>query len=202
MADERNLIDYVPPYYADLKESAEILAVDGAEVNRLHGAIDEFTQQLTVSTATWGLAEWERILAITPLATDSDEERRARIVGKIRGAAPATILNVMSFINAHGRGKITEFPRQQMVELEISAESRFNFNAIIGDIATYIPAHLAYRIATLSRNKPCRATVSYCGGDVTIYPYRARSAENSTSSTQKTVLYGGQELTIYPKEDE
>ena len=42
--------------------------------------LDDLTNQFYINTATWGLADWERILALKPSATDDYEKRRKRIL--------------------------------------------------------------------------------------------------------------------------
>jgi len=149
MPYDRKLIDYVPPYYDELLESSELFNAEDAEFARLNASIDDLLQQFNVSTATWGLREWERILAITPKAGSSIESRRARILAKLRGAAPATVANMLAIINAHVPNKdatLTELPEPGVVIVDMPLQNGIALTELNADIVTYKPAHLQFDI--------------------------------------------------------
>lgn len=149
MPYNRKLIDYVPPYYDELLESSELLSAEDTEFALLNRSIDELLLQFNVSTATWGLREWERILAITPKPNSTVETRRSRILAKLRGVAPATVANMLSIINAHVPNKdatLTELPEPGVVVVNIPLQNGITLTELNTDIATYKPAHLQFDI--------------------------------------------------------
>lgn len=202
MQYSRNLLDNVPSYYAELLESSEILCNESAETNEILSRISELTEQITVSTATWGLAEWERLLAIETDLSETDEIRRARILSKIRGAAPTTVTNMMTLLNAYSiknSARLTEYPREQLIDAEFDVNERLDLRGILTDLRTYIPAHLAYRIATMQRSKPSIRSCGLSGATTTIYPYRIRNITQQSQLDAQVVVTSGQTATIYPK---
>lgn len=149
MPYNRKLLDYVPPYYDELLESSELLSAEDAEFKRLNASIDDILLQFNVSTATWGLREWERILAITPKPNSTVEARRSRILAKLRGAAPATVANMLAIINAHVPNKdatLTELPEPGVVVVDIPLQSGITLTELNTDIETYKPAHLQFDV--------------------------------------------------------
>lgn len=149
MPYDRKLIDYVPNYYDELLESSELFSAEDAEFKRLNASIDDLLLQFNVSTATWGLREWERILAITPKPNSSIESRRARILAKLRGAAPATVVNMLAIINAHVPHKnatLVELPEPGVVTVNIPLQNGIALTELNADIATYKPAHLQFDV--------------------------------------------------------
>ena len=64
MAYDRNIFDYAPPLYEELRESNALLTAEEAEFARLDASIDDLLAQFRVSTATWGLIEWEKIFGV------------------------------------------------------------------------------------------------------------------------------------------
>lgn len=149
MLYDRKLIDYVPNYYDELLESSELFSAEDAEFARLNASIDDLLLQFNVSTATWGLREWERILAITPKPNSSFESRRSRILAKLRGASPATVANMLAIINAHVPHKdatLTELSEPGVVVVNIPLQNGITLTELNSDIAMYKPAHLQFDV--------------------------------------------------------
>lgn len=152
MLYDRKLIDYVPNYYDELLESSELFSAEDAEFKRLNASIDDLLLQFNVSTATWGLREWERVLAITPKPNSSFESRRSRILAKLRGAAPATVANMLAIVNAHVPHKdatLTEFTEPGVVIVNIPMQNGITLTELNADITTYKPAHLQFNVIGL-----------------------------------------------------
>ena len=172
MPYSRKLIDYVPPYYDELVESAELLAAEDAEFARLNASIDDTVRQFTVATATWGLREWERICGITPKPGTTHEVRRSRILAKLRGAAPATLANMLAVINAHVPNKnanLVELPEPGVIDLEIPLQSGIKFNELSTDLNTYKPAHLQFVLTIVARLAEMKLSVKAYEFDI-MYP--------------------------------
>lgn len=80
MFDNRKLIDYLPPV---LQKVMDFMAITGAqqpEIEAAWGALDLVMNNQFIDSATEdGVAVWEKELNITPLATDTLEDRKQRI---------------------------------------------------------------------------------------------------------------------------
>jgi uncharacterized protein YmfQ (DUF2313 family) len=60
----RAMYDYLPQYYEDIREARAIIDVESAQFEQLYADIADVLAQVYVDTATWGLANWERICGI------------------------------------------------------------------------------------------------------------------------------------------
>jgi hypothetical protein len=58
------MLDYLPKYYEDLRESEAIISAEAKAQLQLMRDIDDVLAQMYVDTATWGLARWEALLDI------------------------------------------------------------------------------------------------------------------------------------------
>lgn len=136
---------YVPVELLEDRCYRSILEAEGAESERLSGAIDDALRQCFVETATWGLDIWERMLDLASYADKPYEHRRARIISKLRGMetiTPSLVKNVAeSFLNGtvtvneSGAGFTITF-----VDTRGIPPNMDDLKAAINDIK---PAHLA-----------------------------------------------------------
>lgn len=58
----RAMADYLPRYYADIRESNEIINAGAAGIAGLNANINDVLAQFFVETATWGLTRWEQFI--------------------------------------------------------------------------------------------------------------------------------------------
>lgn len=174
MKYERNIADYVPSYYRELKESDELLASENGEIAQIYGHVSDVQAQTRVSSATWALKEWERILAIKADESLSVELRRSAILSKLRGVAPATKETLLSVMEAHTQSKdneITQRYGEYTVQYIADISNALNYNALVSALRTYTPAHLALEIGTSNVSYDAYASVTQSGEVVTLYPH-------------------------------
>lgn len=110
MSVKRNLRDFLPRYYDDSPEIDAIITASADELDRLRLRVRDVHAQFYFDTATWGLANWERLLEITPDADDDYEVRRARIHAKWLIRPPMTVakLEALASVFLNQRVTITE----------------------------------------------------------------------------------------------
>ena len=199
------LMQMLPRFYDDAPEADGIFYADAIEIEQIRDKARDLLTQLSVTTATWGLSDWERVLELPPRPNSPVETRRAHILAKLRGTAPATIANMLSIVNAHttqNDSQINELPEPGVVEFIINANNLFDYSEMIKDIALYIPAHLAYKIATVSRNRLNCAVCPQSGIEITVFPYRPSLKAQTSQITHGGIMQHAQSVTIYPKGDE
>lgn len=147
MTYSRRLLDYVPTYYEDLLESSEILNAETAEIARLDATIDELLLQFNVSTATWGLREWERICGITTDESKTLGERRSNVRARLRGAGVVTVEHIKNITEGYTGGETEVTERFADYTIVISFVSDFGVPSNLPDLQAIlreiIPAHLA-----------------------------------------------------------
>lgn len=146
-----HFIDELPRHYQRSPQEAELQRVLEALVRRAE-ADQEFTlAQLFPGTASgWGLELWERAYGLSPEAGQTEAQRRAKILAKIKGTGTSTLKQLQDIAACFSPGPVEV--------TEQSGENRFTvcFVGTIGEIEgkeslTAIinerkPAHLAWDI--------------------------------------------------------
>lgn len=201
----RELFDMLPRFYDESPEVDGKLYADAVEVERIRGNARDLLTQLSATTATWGLSDWERVLELPPRPNSPTEQRRARILTKLRGTAPATISNMLAIVNAHTKGndsRINELPLPGVVEFVLNANNAFDYTSLSKDISIYMPAHLEYRFATETNNRLNIGLCPQSGILLSVYPYRPEQIPRHTKITHASITHNAQVVSIYPKGDE
>ncbi|MGY3188816.1 putative phage tail protein [Lysinibacillus sp. TE18511] len=147
MPFDRKLIDYVPSYYNELLESSELLSAEDAEFARLNASIDDLLLQFNVSTATWGLREWERICGVVTDTNKTLGERRSNVKARLRGAGVVTAEHIKSISDGYYGGETEVIERYSEYIIVIKFTSSYGVPSNLSDLEAVlreiIPAHLA-----------------------------------------------------------
>lgn len=90
MDDEKlNLLDYVTEYLKKFKEIQEIMRTETVELEKLEYQQENLVNESFILTCNEdGLARYEKLLKITPLANDTVETRRFRVLSKWNTTIP------------------------------------------------------------------------------------------------------------------
>lgn len=91
---------HLPPYLTEIREIQDILAAEAPEFEKQNQEIFDITDQLFVTTATWGLDRWEKILNVRREASDGVNIRRARLLTKMSNIPPITARSIERAVNA------------------------------------------------------------------------------------------------------
>lgn len=147
MPYNRRLVDYVPSYYDELLESSELLSAEDAEFARLNASIDDLLLQFNVSTATWGLREWERICGITSDTNKTLGERRSNVKARLRGYGVVTKQHIKTVADGYYGGETEVIERFPEYIIVIKFTSSYGIPSNLSDLQAIlreiIPAHLA-----------------------------------------------------------
>ena len=143
-----DLMRYLPTYYYDVKEAEAIQEVSADELGRLYYEVRDLLDQFFVSTATWGLAWWERDLGIEVDETKPLEQRRAVIRSRLRQSGTTTkeMLKNMAAAYSGGEVEIIEYPSEYRFIVKFVGVRGVppNMRDLRKDIETVKPAHLAF----------------------------------------------------------
>lgn len=142
------LLTYVPLYYRHSEVMQGLLGTQEVEVAMFDTASEAIQAQFLLETATdLGLARWETILNLPSHAALPVQQRRERIVSKLRGIGTVTagLIRNVAESYAYGTVLVTEAPAAHEVKVTFIDERGIPLNiddlkAAIGHI---IPAHLA-----------------------------------------------------------
>ena len=147
MPYDRKLIDYVPSYYNELLESSELLSAEDSEFAKLNASIDDLLLQFNVSTATWGLREWERICGITTDTNKTLGERRSNVKARLRGAGVVTVEHIKNIADGYYGGETEVIEKYVDYIVAIKFTSSYGVPSNLSDLEAVlreiIPAHLA-----------------------------------------------------------
>lgn len=152
-----DLIDKLP-YFYDNKVTRPIIGTEQIERDILLKEIKDTLEQCFVSTATWGLDYWEKMLNIPTLKSNSYEERRSIIYTKMRGMGTTTVEIIrqvaMSFFGVENV-EVTEDNSNYIfnIDLQNTKYQVCNLDDLYNCIELYKPAHLNYYFTITSADK-------------------------------------------------
>lgn len=102
----KEIMASMPPYYTESYIFKKIAQADGEELDDYREAIESILDQFYVRTATWGLDTWEDELGLPRDMALTTNERRDRIVSKIRGQGTCTIFLIKNVAAAYEKGTV------------------------------------------------------------------------------------------------
>ncbi|MGG1595558.1 putative phage tail protein [Terribacillus saccharophilus] len=138
---------YLPEYLRKIKDMNMILEAEAPEFEKQNEAIFDTTDQLFISTATWGLQRWEKNLNVIPDPGDDIEVRRARLLAKASNIPPVTFLSLEKAINRfikNPSAMVRLLPKQYRFSVDIDVDDLQFVKQIIQTIEDMKPAHLGY----------------------------------------------------------
>lgn len=141
---KRDMLDYLPKYYEEVRESANIVNVESTELESLNADIKDVLDQLFVDTATWGLAKWEKVVGIITDNTKTYEQRRSAIKSKLRGMGTVTLAMIKNVGDSFYSVDVKEDYANYQITIVSVGERGVpdNFADLEKAINEIIPAHL------------------------------------------------------------
>ncbi|CAM4317255.1 putative phage tail protein [Paenibacillus typhae] len=143
-----DLMKYLPEYYQGVIEMEELQASNAIECGQLRYSIEDSALQTDVESATWGLARWENVLALTTDNTKSYATRREMIKAKLRGSGTTTPEMIRRTASAFSGGdvEVVDVPGEYSFQVRFVGTMGIpaNMAGLIQIIEEIKPAHLAY----------------------------------------------------------
>jgi len=142
------LIDMLPPNYKGSDPDIQIQAALNKQVQKLMDAKDDLLLQLNVRTATWGLAIWEKALALTTDVSKPVEFRRSRIESKLRSQGVTTKAMIKNVAESFSNGivDVDEHAAEYRSDIKFTGTLGIppNMDDLTAAIEEIKPAHLAF----------------------------------------------------------
>ncbi|MDR7001552.1 YmfQ family protein [Neobacillus niacini] len=142
-----DLNGYLPRYYEEIREAQAIVGADESAINQLNADIDDVLAQFFVDTATWGLANWERICGISTDETKPIDQRRSVVKSKMRGIGTVTVGLIESVAESYANGDVAVIEDNANYTVTVKFVSTLgvppNMTDIQNALREIIPAHLA-----------------------------------------------------------
>lgn len=107
----------------------------------------DLKNQIFIETATWRLADWERVLNISVKPNATYDERRNQILLKFQGANAVTekfMNNLINMFCENKTGYIVPHNSEYYFEVCVSADDKINWKELLETVNLYKPAHLAF----------------------------------------------------------
>lgn len=165
---EVDLSKYLPSFLTKDPEFAAKLKAESAEHDNMRKTLIDICNQLFVSTATWGLDRWEKILDITTDYTQTYESRRQKILCKLQGSKTVTLEFLTKLVNlyvADGQAVVIDHPDTYSIEILYHGGQVLDYARLRDAVNIYIPAHIGYKLVAITQ-----AELPYHGaGTVQVY---------------------------------
>jgi hypothetical protein len=144
---QRDMFDYLPKEYEDYRESHAIIVTEAAEFESLNDEIADVLAQFFVDTATWGLANWERLVNVTVDESKPIDQRRSVIKSKLRGVGTVTVGLIKNVAESYSNGEVAVTESASTYTISIKFVGKLGVPPNMADIQQalrdIIPAHLA-----------------------------------------------------------
>lgn len=153
MTSER-MLGYLPVYERGSKVFQSVINVEAEEIDSKALDIEDFFKQLSIDTATWGLAIYEDELGIKADIDKSYEERRSLIKSKYRGIGKFDKALLESITGAYTNGEaVISFDGKFHILLEYIEGNILNLVDLGNTLEDIKPAHLDYTLSIQIKDK-------------------------------------------------
>lgn len=147
-----DLMTLLPRCYENSPEMVAIQEVLLQQVIRSVASRDDLEMQLDLMTATWGLVHWEQAFGIASSPGDMFVDRRAKVMGRMRGQGTTNVERIRSVAESFGVAVIAveEEPKESRFRIifDISAPQVRRIREAAAAIEEIKPAHLDYLFKT------------------------------------------------------
>lgn len=154
--DKVNIARYLPEYLLNDPVFLAMLKAESNEHELQREDLETLLEQFFVTTATESLSKWESFLGIDVDEKKRDEDRRNVIIAKIRGTQTVTLDFMTRLVNtyiADGKAEVVDLPADYSIKIYYHGGQVTDYDKLHQAIKTYIPAHIGYKISTITRVK-------------------------------------------------
>lgn len=142
MSINRKLIDYLPPVLRSVMEYMAITDAQQPEIERAWDALNLVMDNQFIDTATEeGVSVWEQELNITPLNTETLEERKQRIKTAWTYGVVYTYNWLVNWIKKSG-GNASRLPIINEYALRVALPISVDYIRLLEDMRRYISANV------------------------------------------------------------
>lgn len=143
--ENRKLIDYLPEYMQEYVEMRQVMLGQQPDVDAFHEGVDRVWNNQFLSDADeYGVGRWETILAITPKATDTLDERKFRIQAWWTQELPYTLPKLNEMLEALcGAGNYNVIMDNRNYRITIKLGIAEHYSDVASLLERVCPANLA-----------------------------------------------------------
>ncbi len=147
----RQLIDYLPEYMKEYAEMRQIMLGVQPDVDALHDGVRRtWNNQFLADADEYGVGRWESILAITPKATDTLEERRYRIRAWWTQELPYTLPRLSEMLETLcGAGNYDIVMDNYHITVKLGLSNKENYSDVVSLLERVLPANLTRTVLVM-----------------------------------------------------
>lgn len=141
-----NILEYLPEVFRDIAEIKAHAAAEKPELEALWAAVDNaYNDQFLYTMSENGISRWEKMIGITPMGTDTVEDRRFRVINRLNAQLPYSY----KMLEAHliqmcgEKGYIMSYNKDTFtLTIKIALTSKKQFDEILELINDMIPLNV------------------------------------------------------------
>lgn len=142
------MLTYVPLFLREAKAYKGIINAQGPEFDTIRTNMEDILKQFYVETATgWGLDLWEQMLGLKSYAGKPDDQRRSRIISKLRGMGTVNVTLIKNVAESYVYGAVEVTENSSAYSFTIKFVDTRGIPPNLDDVEAAIeeikPAHLA-----------------------------------------------------------
>ena len=141
---EIDTIEMLPPSTRVMGEMIEIQKVVSLELQAVENARDSILQNKNIPTCDeHGISVFESDMGVTPLGTDTLEDRKTRCLLKWNNTLPYKYQTVVSMLDTSvGRGNYICILNGLVLSIKVDYDSQRQIDTIINSLRSFIPANV------------------------------------------------------------
>jgi len=143
---DRQMIDYLPEIIKDFREYQTLMCIEQTEFEEGWIFAEYALQESVIMTATdYGLSRWEKMLGVTPKATETLDERRFKIISLISNDMPYTYKQLekqlTNLCGVDGYEIVLDNDRYSIL-VKVALTAKNNYEAVRTLLEQILPANL------------------------------------------------------------
>ena len=170
---DRQLIDYLPEVLKSVRELKAIVEAEQPEIINLWTALENALNDQFVSDATInGVKRLEKILSITPKATENIDERKFRIITRLNEQLPYTITSLKHQLETlcGAEGYSIELNHSiYTLKVRIALASKNNYGEVESLLERIVPANIIIDVSL--KYNPHSTFTTLTHGELTAYTH-------------------------------
>jgi hypothetical protein len=202
---DRKLINYLPEVLRNFREFQKTFEAEEPEFENLQDELSKVLDDLFVEDATErGVKRWEKILKITPKATDSLEDRKFRIIIYITRKLPFTLRTLGQMLETlcgKNNYEIELRHNDYEIEVKINLADNNNIMDVLSFLKIVVPANLIQILKsylTVRSTVPKYAIGGMSGEEITVYPWEITNIETIGKQYFGLGYQSAETIFIYP----
>lgn len=144
--------EYVPPYIMDYVEFKKVMEAENPELQAIESTHVQVIDNRYITTCDIdGIARFESILGITPLADDTLENRQFRVLSRWNASIPYNfqfLNDKLKTLCGDGYTILIDFDLQTIV-VKLGLDNKNNFNSVIEILEQIVPCNMITNVILL-----------------------------------------------------